>query len=79
MNRRFTLLLLSAAVGFGVLRIQSQQPGNSSRGGQAPPTTDAYASVVRSYLFAGIARAPLACFASGLRGIGRRLGLEAGV
>jgi hypothetical protein len=27
---------------------------------------------------AGIARAPIACFAAGLMGVGRRLGLEAG-
>ena len=44
MNRRFILLVLSAALGFGVLQVQSQQPGNSSRGGQAPPTTGAYAN-----------------------------------
>src|SRR5438309_2123542 len=43
MTRRFLLLVLSAALGFGVLQAQSQQPGSSSRGGQAP-TTDAHAN-----------------------------------
>jgi 2-keto-3-deoxy-L-rhamnonate aldolase RhmA len=39
MNRQFILLVLSAALGFWVLQVRSQQPGNSNRGGQAQPAT----------------------------------------
>jgi 2-keto-3-deoxy-L-rhamnonate aldolase RhmA len=42
MNRRFTLLVLSAAL--GVVQVQGQQPGNARPGGQAPATADPYAN-----------------------------------
>ena len=44
MKRRLTLLVLSATLGFGLLRLQSQQQGSSRQGGQAAPTADPYAS-----------------------------------
>ena len=44
MNRLFTLLALSATLGFGLLQLHGQQQGSSSQGGQAPPTADPYAN-----------------------------------
>src|ERR1700680_3719517 len=50
MKRRLTLLVLSATVvlsatlGFGLLRLQGQQQGSSRQGGQAAPPADPYAS-----------------------------------
>jgi 2-keto-3-deoxy-L-rhamnonate aldolase RhmA len=40
MNRRFTLLALSATLGFGLLQLQGQQQGSSRQGEQAPPTAE---------------------------------------
>ncbi len=40
MNRIFTVLVLSAALGFGVLHVLGQQPGNSRQEGQANPSVD---------------------------------------
>jgi len=40
MNRRITLLVLCAALGFGVLHVLGQQTGNSSREGRANPAVD---------------------------------------
>src|SRR5258708_6333989 len=56
MNRRLTLLVLSATLGFALLPLQGQQPGSSRQGGQAPPTADPYANNPD----AGTAKFPLA-------------------
>jgi hypothetical protein len=40
MNRIFTVLVLSAALGFGVLHVLGQQPGNARQEGQANPSVD---------------------------------------
>ena len=44
MNRRLNILMLSGALGFGVLHAQGQQPRNTRQGGQAPATADPYAN-----------------------------------
>jgi hypothetical protein len=62
MNRRLTLLVLSmvlfAALGFGVLHVLAQQPGNSSQGAQATPAADPHS---------GATKFPLAARASSTR------------
>src|SRR5437588_1710530 len=40
MNRRFTMVVLSAALGLGVLHVLGQQPRNSRQEGQANPAVD---------------------------------------
>ena len=47
MNRQFMLLALSAAIGFGALHLQGQQPGNSSQGAQATPAADPHAGATK--------------------------------
>lgn len=44
MNHRFIFLTLSVALGFGMLRLQAQQAGGQTPGGQPPPTADPYAN-----------------------------------
>jgi 2-keto-3-deoxy-L-rhamnonate aldolase RhmA len=44
MNRRFTLLALSVTLGFGMFRLQAQQTGGQTPGGQPPTTADPYAN-----------------------------------
>ncbi len=44
MNRRHTLLVLSAALAFAVLPLQGQQQGAPRQGGQEPATADPYAN-----------------------------------
>src|SRR6266849_7436343 len=44
MNRLFTLLVLSAALGFALLPKLAQQPATSRQPGQAPTTADPYAN-----------------------------------
>lgn len=44
MNRRSTLLALAVTLGLGMLRLQGQQAGGQTPGGQAPPTADPYAN-----------------------------------
>ena len=60
MNRRLTLLVLSAALGFGVLHVLAQQPGNSSQRGQASPTADSDANYSNPGSNPGAAKFPLA-------------------
>jgi hypothetical protein len=47
MNRQLTLMVLSAAVGFGALHVQGQQPGNSSQGAQATPAADPHTGATK--------------------------------
>jgi 2-keto-3-deoxy-L-rhamnonate aldolase RhmA len=56
MNRLFTMLVLSAALGFGVLHVLGQQPGNSRQEGQANPAVDPDANSAN----AGTMKFPLA-------------------
>ena len=44
MNRRFIFLALSGALGFGMLRLQGQQPAGQTPAGQPLPAADPYAN-----------------------------------
>jgi 2-keto-3-deoxy-L-rhamnonate aldolase RhmA len=56
MNRRFILSALSVTFGCGMLRLQAQQTGGQTPGGQPPPTADPYANNAA----AGMLKFPLA-------------------